>query len=232
MIKIKLNIYINKKMLFFSKKEILNQIKDNIKVISVGSAHGDIENYLIKKGKNVICIDPSDSEINPYTDEKRIKSPDYKNVKEYLDKNKNNGDCQLLLHYPLPDYITYDICSIYDLNPKFVTIVCSYDGESGSIGLHIWLRKCGVNTIAKLITEMSWEEEMGIDFNKLVKNKYKPIFYKKKGNFIIVTLERITNKHKNDRIYSPEHEEKVLAGLDNTLKNVENCQKLFEELCK
>lgn len=217
-------------MIFFNEKEILEQINNNIKVISVGSAHGYIENYLIEHGKNVICIDPSDSEINPYTDEKRVKNPDYKNVKEYLNKNKDNEYCQLLLHYPLPDYVTYDICSIYDLNPKFITIMCSYDGESGSIGLHIWLRKCGVDTIGKVITEKDWEIEF--DFNKLVKNKYKPIFYKKNGNFILTTLERITNKYKNKCIYSPEYEEKVLNGLDNTLKGVEKCEILFEKLCK
>jgi len=48
----------------------------------------NIEKYLIENGKNVICIDPSKSKINPYTDEKRVKEPDYKNVKEYLDKNE------------------------------------------------------------------------------------------------------------------------------------------------
>jgi hypothetical protein len=217
-------------MIFFSENEILKQIKNNIKVISVGSAHGYIEKYLIENGKNVICIDPSKSKINPYTDEKRVKEPDYKNVKEYLDKNEDNEDCQLLLHYPLSDYVTYDICSIYDLNPKYITIMCSYDGESGSIGLHIWLRKCGVDTIGKLITEKDWEMEF--DFNKLVKNKYKPIFYKKEENFILTTLERITNEYKNNYIYSPKHEEKILNGLDNTLKGVENCEKLFKKLCK
>lgn len=37
---------------------------------------------------------------------------------------------------------------------------------------------------------------------------------------------------KNNYIYSPEYEEKVLIGLNNTLKGVEKCEKLFEKLCK
>lgn len=47
-----------------------------------------------------------------------------------------------------------------------------YDGHSGSIMLHAWLRQHAVETVGKLKSEMSWTEAMAVDWTSVVQTKY------------------------------------------------------------
>jgi len=128
----------------FSNDEIAAHLTLKLTIISVGSGMGVLERYLTTKCYKVVCIDPTKNKKDPYTNDKMSKKPDYQSLKEYLDDEKNprGDDIHLLLNFPLPDYAIYDIASIYDLKPKFVTIQAGYYGSSGTLLLQIWLRRC------------------------------------------------------------------------------------------
>lgn len=218
----------------FTNQEIASHLSKKLKIVSVGSGMGVLEQWLINQGCQVVCIDPTSNQIDPYTKVEMTKPPDYKTVKEYIESKQPMMDhCQVLLNYPLPDYALYDICSIYDLQPKFVTINAGYYGHSGSALLHMWLRRNQVDTQGKLFTETQWREFMDLDL--LVKQKYKKISYQLKESFpdkvhtnnkrssFLVTLMRTDTATTENTIYSPEIEEVVCAGEENFLNSLERC---------
>jgi hypothetical protein len=221
----------------FTNEEIAKQLSKKLNIISVGSGMGVLESYLCDNGFNVICIDPTLNKRDPYTKTKMTKKPNYKNVKEYMEnKEVFKGDpCHLLLNYPLPDYILYDICSIYDLQPKFITIIAGYKGHSGSTLLHIWLRQLGVDTMGKVQTEKKWSTDLDIDMKFIVKEEYKQLYYKLKDPFpgvngeinlrrnFMVTLLRMDKSFNSRPIMSPTYEEVVLQGNENIFNSYHNC---------
>ena len=134
---------------------LLSHLSKRLTVLSVGSGMGVEEQLLVDHGYAVVCIDPSKAKKDPYLPGKRrVRAPDYPSVPVYLEAHPEyDGGVQLLLHYPLPDYVMYDFLAIQDLRPKCVTVMASMGGSSGSFLLHVWLRQCGVGTFGKLRSE-------------------------------------------------------------------------------
>jgi hypothetical protein len=223
---------------WFSSQEISTHLTKKLTIVSVGSGMGVTENALIKDGYKVICIDPTKNKSDPYTNNTMTKQPDYSSVKEYMSDVKNpiGDDIHLLLNFPLPDYALYDICSIYDLQPKFVTIKAGYYGHSGTLLLQIWLRQCGVDTQGKIATEINWAKSMRINWNSVVKQKYVKLKYQQKCQYkdergskpiqeFLTTLMRKDKVIPSDSIelYTPTMEEVVQKGQMNIMKSLERC---------
>ena len=149
----------------FQTKKITFENK-SIPIISVGSGMGKREKELINLGYKVICIDPTKQNKDRWYPIKRVMKSNYKYVNDLIENNKDIiGNCNLLIEYPMTDYITYDFCAIYDLQPIEIIILTTVGATSGSILLHYWLNKYGINTTNKQITMKSLAQGLGITFN-------------------------------------------------------------------
>jgi hypothetical protein len=216
-------------MFYFNKPQYLAAFEDTkLPVVSVGSGMGTVEKYLELNGVDVICVDPSTFDVDPYIGDARVKDADFSHVVSLI-KSKPNivGQNHLLLHFPLPDYALYDIASIYDLKPTYITMVVGYNGKSGSLLLHAFLRSCGIRTIGKVLTEVSLARQ-GIRLNKVIQEKYQlkkgtSVSRNKEAKMIMFTLERVGEIVPSDSLVSPTTMEQVLIGGDNMIKMYGNC---------
>ena len=90
---------------------LLAHLSKLLPIISVGSGMGIEEQFLSDHGYTVTCIDPAIRKRDPWlTDKVLVREPDYPSVPAYLRAHPEyNGEVQVLLQYPLPDYGLYDI---------------------------------------------------------------------------------------------------------------------------
>ena len=152
----------------FTTESVSKNFSDvNIPIISVGSGMGKREQELIDLGHKVICIDPFKGRKDRWTSIKRVRKRDFKNVPSCMEKHKELiGNCYVLIEYPQTDYITYDFCSLYDLQPLETIILTTRSCQSGGLLLHFWLNKYGIQTTNKEKTR-SGLEQSGISFNEV-----------------------------------------------------------------
>ena len=220
-------------MLTTSISHLTRHIGTTLPVVSVGSGMGIEEQALVDAGRQVVCIEPTQQKRDRYLDDKVMtRRPDYPNVAAYLKANATHtGAVHLLLHYPLPDYILYDIQAIHDLKPKCITIMATMGGSSGSFWLHVWLRQCGVRTLGKAATEksMAWF----LDVSAVVVDEYRVVKFEvlpaNTGNDrqcsdkgvpnerFLATLMRAVPYTPAPRVVSPQNEERIcLGGMHTT----------------
>jgi hypothetical protein len=128
----------------FNFQEIYSAIKNkNLPIVSVGSGSG-IDEALIKRTYQcrLITVEPEKNQTDAYRHTKRVAKPDYEYVDDLIKSEKDIvGNCVVMLLYPLPDFSTYDILSIYKLKPVEVVIMYNSFGASGSELLHQFLKR-------------------------------------------------------------------------------------------
>ena len=134
----------------FKTKDVLSAFpNDSLPIVSVGCGMCKRE-YEMSKIRNIICVDPTHANVDPWTDVKRRMKPDYENVKELVQaKPSIIGNCHLLIEYPMTDYVTYDFLAIYDLQPKSLVLLTTSTVHSGGLMLHMWLNNNGIKTTNK-----------------------------------------------------------------------------------
>jgi hypothetical protein len=226
---------------------LLTHLGKSLPVISVGSGMGFEEQYLVDHGYTVVCIDPAQRSRDRYTGRVLIRKPDFASVPQYLEANPNyDGQVQLLLHYPLPDYVLYDIQAIHDLRPKIVVVMATNGGSSGSILLHAWLRQCGVPTLGKIATEQSWSGHLG-DFSALtapvkyqrLKFEMLPVTWKSDLQVnsagipqtrFVASLIRVGPYTAPASVVSPSHEERIEVGPAAMNKRFSVCVNYMQSL--
>ena len=219
---------------------LLSHLGKSLPIISVGSGMGIEEQYLVDHGYTVVCIDPAKRTRDRYTDRVLVRKPDFACVRQYLDAcSSYDGQVQLLLHYPLPDYVLYDIQAIHDLRPKIVVVMATNGASSGSMLLHAWLRQCGVPTLGKIATEQSWSDQFG-DFSALtapvryqrLKFEMLPVMWHNdlqvnsagvEQTRFVASLMRVGPYSSPTSIRSPTHEERIEDGPAALKKRVSAC---------
>ena len=170
-----------------SYKDILKVIKETdngLPYISVGSGMGHLEDYLCKNGINVICVDPTLTTKDRYTKVKMVRKPDFSLVSVLMEQCPELvGNCNIMLIYPLPDYVLVDYLSIVDFQPILIVTVVDDGGQSGSFYYHKFLRKCGLSTQGKLLTSENFRSVTGIpdSFLPFPIHRYDLVYSIKKG---------------------------------------------------
>ena len=216
----------------FTYDEIASELDKTLTIVSVGSGMGTVEQYLEQKGFKVITIDPTTLKRDPYTSFELAKKPDYANVSEYMQSSAYDikEEYHVLIHYPLCNYALYDICCIYDIKPKFVTIMAG-DTMSGTFLLHVWLRQHGVKTCGYVRAEHNVKTALSApNLNFVVKEKYEKLTYHSSQFWdgspsFLTTLGRISPVSNRQKValYSPIDEE--TAGDDQKTRDASffNC---------
>jgi hypothetical protein len=224
-------------------------IKTNGIFVSVGCGMGVLEKQLRDAKKIVICVDPNnyDKKDKYLVDVKRVLMPDYKYVSDLiLDKPNIVHKVNLILAHPLPDYTMYDIMSVLKLEPTNIFLYYMKGGGAGSWLLHRFLRKNGVNTSGKLLTDADIEKKLNIpSYVCPIKYRYTQIYEKdeivdKNGRphqfqhtySILERKEQLDFVYKPDKdenettragLYSLEDKEEVVLQQNNIKKDFYNC---------
>ena len=222
---------------------LLTHLSKQLPIISVGSGMGVEEQFLIDHGYTVVCIEPANRKRDLWlTDKVLTRQPDFASVPAYLRAHPNyDGEVQLLLHYPLPDYGLYDITAIHDLKPRSLIIMATMGGSAGSFLLHLWLRRAGVPTLGKMATERSWATKF--DFDCLIVDRYTAVksvmqeesngTYNEYGvanNYFVATLMRQGPYVAAARIASPEEVEDIQRGEKYTTRQMNRTLQYVVEL--
>ena len=189
----------------------------------VGCVNGSMK---WQKPENIICVDPTHANVDPWTDIKKKMKPDYENVKELVQaKPSIIGNCHLFIEYPMTDYVTYDFLAIYDLQPKSLVISTTCNIGSGGLLLHMWLNNNGIETtnkektirsIREVLNTMLHPNAMRYDLHLrqtqcLTQNKYKKIY-------ILVSGTRRDDTIIKRPLLSPAHMEHMGVTNDSTLE--------------
>jgi hypothetical protein len=212
-------------------------IKTNGIFVSVGCGMGVLEKQLRDAKKIVICVDPNnyDKKDKYLVDVKRVLMPDYKYVSDLiLDKPNIVHKVNLILAHPLPDYTLYDIMSVLKLEPTNIFLYYMKGGGAGSWLLHRFLRKNGVNTTGKLLTDANIEKNFNIpSYVCPIKYRYTQIYEKDvDGCSHQHTYSILERKEQLDFVYTEnkklsysleEKEEVVLEGENRIKENFYNC---------
>ena len=224
--------------------------------VSVGCGMGLLEKQLKDAGKIVICVDPNDYDKKDryLYGVRRVPNfkPDYKFVSDLIaDKPNVVGKVNLILSHPLPDYTIYDIMAVLKLEPKTIFLYYMRGGGAGSWLLHRFLRKNGVDTKAKLLTDKNVYEEHDISPDICpIKYRYTQIYEKDELIYrdgrpqpfghtysILERQEQLdfiyteSEKFKEKTPYSLEDKEEfVLEGKLNIDNNFMNCLKYLYSL--
>ena len=209
---------------------LLSHLSKKLTILSVGSGMGVEEQFLVDHGYTVVCVDPSKAKKDPYLrGKRRVRAADYATVPDYLTAHPEyDGQVQLLLHYPLPDYVMYDFLAIHDLRPRWVTVMATMGGSAGSFLLHVWLRACGVRSLGKVRTEQSSIK----DGQVVVSTPYQRVKFdllEKVGGKVqvnadgvpqtvfVATLMRKGPYARPDLIMSPCYTEEINLGMKHTM---------------
>jgi hypothetical protein len=109
-------------------------------IISVGSGSGYVE-HTLGCDDRIICIDP---QPKWYGNQDVVLEPKYPFVRDLImDRPEIVGECHLMLVWPTPGNVTYDIRAIRDLKPRMVTIIYDSSGSAGGSPLIAWLYAMG-----------------------------------------------------------------------------------------
>lgn len=212
----------------FKTKDVLSHFpNDSLPIVSVGCGMCKRE-LEMSKTRTIICVDPTQANIDQWTDIKRAMKPDFDNVKQLVQaKPTIIGNCHLLIEYSMTDYVTYDFLAIYDLQPKSLVLLTTSTAHSGGLMLHMWLNNNGIKTTNKATTIKSIKETHGADamlspnalkYNlhlirkklRILKNKPKDLDH---YIYILVSGTRKDNKIIKRPLLSPAHMEHM--GRDN-----------------
>ena len=147
----------------FDTRQVLSAFPiDDLPIVSVGCGMCERE-YKMSKTRNIICVDPTHANVDPWSEAKKKMKPDYENVKELVQaKPSIIGNCHLFIEYPMTDYVTYDFLAIYDLQPKSLVILTTSTPASGGLLLHMWLNNNGIKTTNKEKTIKSIKKTLNI----------------------------------------------------------------------